>query len=138
MAYLPFNVVRVSVDSLCPPESLVWGQLELREHHSSSCRGLRSAAGLHDDERGGVVDREPGHHGGRIVDDDYGQDERVEAALFCRVGSDADAEMVEADGWESVEWQWWIHLRQGHRQYLARHLVCLLLEYSTVRRRWCV
>ena len=58
---------------------------------------------LHDDERGSHVDREPGHHGERIVDDDYGQDERVEAALLCRVGSDADAEMVEADGWESFE-----------------------------------
>ena len=56
---------------------------------------------LHDDERGSHVDRESGHHGGRIVDDDYGQAERGEAALFCRVGSDADAEMVEPDGWES-------------------------------------
>ena len=37
---------------------------------------LRTRQRLHDDERGSHVDRESGHHGGRIVDDDYGQDER--------------------------------------------------------------
>ena len=31
---------------------------------------------LHDDERGSHGDREFGHHGGCIVDDDYGQDDR--------------------------------------------------------------
>ena len=102
MASLVFNVIRVSVYPVYSSESFKRGQLGLHECQPSNCRGLRSAAGLHDDERGSLVDRESGHHGERIVDDDYGQDERVEAALLCRVRSDADAEMVEPDGWKYV------------------------------------
>ena len=81
VACLSVNVVHGSVYSVCSSESFIRGQLGLHGGQPSNCRGLRSAAGLHDDERGSLVDREPGHHGGRIVDDDYGQDERVEAAL---------------------------------------------------------
>ena len=102
LACLLFDVVRGSVDSVCSSESFIRGRLELHGCVPRDVWDLRSAARLHDDERGSHVDRESGHHGERIVDDDYGQDERESAALLCRIGLDADAEMVEPDGWEYV------------------------------------
>ena len=75
MACLLFDVVRGSVDSVCSSEFFIRGRLGLHACVPRDVWDLRSAARLHDDERGSHVDRESDHHGRHIVDDDYGQDE---------------------------------------------------------------